>query len=60
MRLLHALKRFGLPDHYLRVIEAIYGKLSFFVELGFVSSLMWLRSGGGAKACGCAEMKKAI
>ena len=31
-RLLHALRRFGLPEHYLKVIEAIYSTLTFFVR----------------------------
>ena len=30
-RLLAALQRFGLPDHYLRMLELIYSKMSFFV-----------------------------
>ena len=39
-RLLHALKRFGLPEHYLKVIGAIYSKLTFFVRDAWGSSSM--------------------
>ena len=31
-RLLAALQRFGLPDHYLRILELIYSKMTFFVS----------------------------
>ena len=31
-RLLKALQRFGLPDHYLRILELIYSKMTFFVS----------------------------
>ena len=38
--LLDALRRFGLPQHYIRVLESIYADLSFFVADAWGKSAM--------------------
>ena len=38
-RLLAALQRFGLPDHYLRILELIYSKMTFLSAINGASQL---------------------
>ena len=38
-RLLKALQRFGLPDHYLRILELIYSKMTFLSAINGASQL---------------------
>ena len=49
--LLDALRRFGFPDHYLKILAAVYSDLKFFVADAWGSSEILRQAEGLRQAC---------